>query len=158
MQSLYKNIFTVFLAKLCCPINTFGQVDLNDRETLSGFETDSIDSLNLTIVEPAETSASSGWLADYEIILTIAVLIFILIVLGIATYAFQRLSGSQDMVVSLYFRFISISVMIAAILIVVTAGHNHEILSPVLGLLGTIAGYLLGRGDSWDLTNKKTKP
>lgn len=69
-----------------------------------------------------------------------ALLVFALIVIGLATYLVK--SGSNSESVLRLFGMIVI-VMLAAFLVV--AGYNNVQMAPAYGFLGTIAGYLLGK-------------
>jgi hypothetical protein len=42
---------------------------------------------------------------------------------------------------------VALVLIVNGTLFLVTAGYNAEQITPALGLLGTVAGYMLGRGD-----------
>ncbi|GAB3924574.1 hypothetical protein GCM10028827_12760 [Mucilaginibacter myungsuensis] len=50
-------------------------------------------------------------------------------------------------------KFIILTLIITGTLFLITAGYDAQ-LTPVLGLLGTIAGYLLGKGEKEERVEK----
>ena len=42
-------------------------------------------------------------------------------------------------------KFITVTLIISSTLFLITAGYNNDQIAPAMGLLGTVAGYLLGR-------------
>jgi hypothetical protein len=45
-------------------------------------------------------------------------------------------------------KYLSVSLIIVGSLFLVTAGYGNSQIAPIIGLLGTVAGYLLGRTQS----------
>lgn len=76
-----------------------------------------------------------------EIYMSIAVLIFGLLVVVAQTLLFYR----QKADVEEAFKYFIVTLIIIGSLFLVTAGYGNEQIAPILGLLGTIAGYLLGK-------------
>lgn len=76
-----------------------------------------------------------------EIYMSIAVLVFGLLVVVAQTLLFYR----QKADVEEAFKYFIVTLIIIGALFLVTAGYGNEQIAPILGLLGTIAGYLLGK-------------
>ncbi len=96
-----------------------------------------------------------GWLSKYEFVLSLMVVLFNLSVL-IITYVGMK-NQSLKLSASQYLRLVSIVLIITSIMFLVTAGYDKEIMSPILGLLGTVAGYLLGKSDGDDKVEETIK-
>ena len=80
------------------------------------------------------------WTTTNAMTMSAIVLIFGLIVIVFATHLIQR-GKSAEAVLRI---FGTILIIVIAVFLVV-AGYSDTQISPVMGLLGTIAGYLLGR-------------
>ncbi len=89
--------------------------------------------------------ASRDW-TNVEIYLSVAVLGFALVVLVLQTVLITRAQPSWHPKSTL--RMMGLTLIISAGLFLVTAGYSADQVSPVMGLLGTIAGYLLGAGEA----------
>lgn len=96
----------------------------------------------------AETSArmTRDW-TEIEIVLSGGILVFGLCCLGIETLLILR-SAHHNMTFdsSAISRMTGLTLIVTSSLVLVTAGYSTEQIGPVMGLLGTIAGYLLGSG------------
>lgn len=80
-------------------------------------------------------------LSRLEFTLSMAVLIFGLIIIFLEIFLIRsRKLSSEDTI-----KFITITLIITATLFLITAGYSNDQIAPAVGLLGTIAGYLLGR-------------
>jgi hypothetical protein len=80
-------------------------------------------------------------LTRLEFQLSIIVLIFgVLIILFEIFLIRSKKIGSEDSV-----KFVTITLIIISTLFLITAGYSNDQIAPAVGLLGTIAGYLLGR-------------
>ena len=77
--------------------------------------------------------------------LSLSVLVFVLIIVGLMTYLIRigRNGGSV-------LRALGVPMIIGAAVFLVVAGFSEHQITPVIGLLGTIAGYLLGKSTSGD--------
>lgn len=99
-------------------------------------------------IEPPTPSppASEGrkW-TSIEIALSISILIFGAAVIAVQTFLFVKLP--LDWTPSAILQFNGLTLIITGALLLVTAGYSDQQISPVLGLLGAIAGYLLGAAD-----------
>ena len=92
---------------------------------------------------PSVNSAAlfQPWTPDLIRYLVVAVLVFTMISLVLSTLLLWRRNAHGDTVLKV-FGIISI-VGISAVLLV--AGYNNDQLTPIVGLFGAIAGYLLGK-------------
>jgi hypothetical protein len=99
-----------------------------------------IKSLSTTSASPARVTAPSWWSVTDAMTISAAVLVFGLAVLVLATYLIR--TGKNTEAVLRIFGTILI-VMVAVFLVV--AGYTDTQIAPVIGLLGTIVGYLLGK-------------
>ena len=88
----------------------------------------------------AQHSAASWWSVTNAMTMSATVLVFGLLVILLATYLIK--AGKNTEAVLRIFGTILI-VMVAVFLVV--AGYTDTQIAPVMGLLGTIAGYLLGK-------------
>ena len=86
--------------------------------------------------------AGTGLLSRAEISLTLIILVFGLIALGFL-YAISRRAQAPLMVLRIYV----ITIIVFGTLAIVSAGYSSEQIAPVIGLFGTIAGYILGRSE-----------
>ena len=79
-----------------------------------------------------------------EFQLALLVLGFSLIVIALEFYLIKtRRIRSDDAI-----KFITITLIITSTLFLIAAGYDNNQIAPAMGLLGTIAGYLLGRINS----------
>ena len=82
----------------------------------------------------------SWWSPNYAMTISASVLVFGLIVMVLASRALQK--GIPAALVMRLFGMLTLVVM--AVFLVV-AGYDSQQIAPVTGLLGTLAGYLLGK-------------
>jgi len=98
-----------------------------------------IESLKLSTAQSTDASPS-WWSVTNAMTMSAVVLVFGLLVIVLATYLIKN--GKNTEAVLRIFGTILI-VMMAVFLVV--AGYTDTQVAPVMGLLGTIAGYLLGK-------------
>lgn len=85
----------------------------------------------------------AGSLLSYgEFFLTGIILFFGLVALGIFYLMFRRQTDT-----AMLMRIYVIIILVFGTLLVVSSAYSTEQIAPVVGFFGTIAGYLLGRGD-----------
>lgn len=77
-----------------------------------------------------------------EIVLSVAILLFALLVFVLQSIMMVRLK--LEWTPQSILRFNGITLIISGALLLVVAGYSNQQVAPVMGLLGTIAGYLLG--------------
>lgn len=83
---------------------------------------------------------------DVEVWLSVGVLVFgAIITLALLFLLAQRMKNSNNSEFIDALRYPIVLVIIVASLFLVTAGYDTSQMAPILGLLGTIAGYLMGR-------------
>jgi hypothetical protein len=73
--------------------------------------------------------------------LSMLVLGFGLIIIGLETLLIFTKKISEENIV----RFIIVTLIIISALFLITAGYSNNQIAPAIGLLGTVAGYLLGK-------------
>lgn len=79
-----------------------------------------------------------------EVWLSLGVLFFGIVVVLSQAYIINR----REEPVSQSLKYLSVSLIIVGALFLVTAGYGNTQIAPIIGLLGTVAGYLLGRTQS----------
>lgn len=83
---------------------------------------------------------------DVEVYLSIAILLFgALVTLGFLWAIINRTKGASASEFIDAMRYPVVLVIVVGSLFMVTAGYGTDQTAPILGLLGTIAGYLMGR-------------
>jgi ABC-type multidrug transport system fused ATPase/permease subunit len=113
------------------------------------------DKIDLTKQQSISSSRSEAewWSATNAMTISSVVLIFGLVIMVLATYLLQK-GKNADEVLKL---FGTIIIIISSVFLVV-AGYTDTQIAPVMGLLGTIAGYLLGRKSADESKTTETKP
>lgn len=102
-----------------------------------------IQEVKTTLLETPQTAASIipvWWTNTNAMTISSVILIFGLLVFSFATYLLH--SGRDGEVILRLFG--TIMIVVLAVFLVV-AGYTDTQIAPVIGLLGTIAGYLLGK-------------
>ena len=87
-----------------------------------------------------------GFLTDLEFTLSISVLLFGALVLILEVYLIKIKQVAHDNITKI----ILVTLIVIGTLFLITAGYNNNQIAPATGLLGTIAGYLLGKSYSVD--------
>jgi len=92
--------------------------------------------------------------SDQEVVLTLAVMSFGLVVIGAELFLLRRLHvrNAEDIL-----RIFGVTLILIGALFLITAGYSAEQISPALGLLGTVAGYLLGKTQSQGGQERQTE-
>jgi hypothetical protein len=80
--------------------------------------------------------------SPYEVWLTLLIMAFGVIVLGLYIYAIRNLPHRRADDIS---RAVIVVSVITGSLLLITAGYTNEQVAPAFGLFGTIIGYMLGR-------------
>jgi ABC-type xylose transport system permease subunit len=84
------------------------------------------------------------WRADEAMTISASVLIFGVLVMVLMTIALRKTSLSPDSILRLF----GTTIIITGALFLIVAGYTETQMGPVMGLLGTIAGYLLGKNSN----------
>jgi hypothetical protein len=90
-----------------------------------------------------ETTQSIGRTLQ-EYLLSVAVLLFGLVIIWLLTRVILKMKTDQPWESS-YVKLVGLVVVITAGLFLICAGYSQHQIAPMIGLLGTIAGYLLGK-------------
>jgi hypothetical protein len=92
-------------------------------------------------LQPEAQKSAVKPLSSFEFQLSIIVLSFGLLVVLVEVFLIRtRRISSEDSI-----KFITITLIITSTLFLITAGYSNDQIAPAVGLLGTIAGYLLGK-------------
>lgn len=83
-----------------------------------------------------------GWDKTAVLVLSIGVLVFGAFAMGIMTYLLKTQGGSPLLLPGF-----SLPLIIMSAIFLVVTGYSQEQIAPVVGLLGTIVGYILGKSD-----------
>jgi len=107
---------------------------------------------------PPSTPPSSGAkvivpLSRLEFILSVIVLVFGLIMVIFEGWLIRHKKINPGDTI----KFITITIIITATLFLITAGYSNDQIAPAVGLLGTIAGYLLGKTQTSAEKHEQTK-
>ena len=84
------------------------------------------------------------WSPSLVITLTVIVLVFGCIVLALGTHLIRKSNSSGVLVI----KFVGLVMITVFSVVLMIVGYNKDQLTPVVGLFGTIAGFLLGKGES----------
>lgn len=146
---------TLLLLVLCLlgSVSLFGQNDLPANPPPPGVEVPvSVPAPPATEVDmpgnrPVFNENVAPTHTDVEVWLSVGVLAFgALITLALLFFMSQRMKSSTNNEFIDALRYPIVLVIIVASIFLVTAGYDTSQMAPILGLLGTIAGYLMGRG------------
>jgi hypothetical protein len=105
---------------------------------------------NLPVVTPEKISPAQAFnqiqagslFSDRSLYLTLIILFF-----GLLALVLLYLMVRHDRGGPFELRIFTITILVFGSLLVVSAGFGTDQLGPVIGFFGTIAGYILGRGD-----------
>ena len=108
---------------------------------------------DLPVVTPDKVSAaeaanfvqSGSLFSNQSLALTIIILLFALLALGLL-----NLIVCRDHREPFELRIFTITILVFGSLLVAAAGFGKDQLAPLIGFFGTIAGYILGRGEALD--------
>lgn len=97
-----------------------------------------------TALQHNTTATKSWWRADEAMTISTVVLGFGVLVLVLAAVLLRRTVVTAESILRV---FGTVLIIIGSIFLVV-AGYTEQQMGPVMGLLGTIAGYLLGKSNN----------
>ncbi len=95
---------------------------------------------------PKDKTPSKLYLTRYELIISSMVLTFGVIVLLLQFLLMKSADIKSEGIISAF----TVTLIIVGALFLIAAGYKTEDITPVIGLFGTVAGYVLGKE-----TNKK---
>lgn len=98
-----------------------------------------------TVTQKTASSMPSREWTSIEILLSISVLSFGLCVLLMQTFLVTRVPSGWTPAAIL--RSYGLTLILTFAVLLITAGYSNQQILPVIGLLGTVAGYLLGAND-----------
>ena len=90
---------------------------------------------------PGKTPGNQ-WTKESVYVLGTGTLLYGLITLGLMTFLLYKKKSAEAIL-----RTFGVTLIITAAVFLVVAGYSESQISPVMGLLGAIAGYLLGKGE-----------
>jgi hypothetical protein len=93
-------------------------------------------------------SGRYGFLSDLEFTLSFSVLLFGVLVFLLEAYLIKIKKINQEQISKM----LLVTLIIIGTLFLITAGYDNNQIAPATGLLGTIAGYLLGRSSNSEQT------
>lgn len=94
----------------------------------------------VTYDQQVPSTVGQPWDASLVKYLTTSVLIFGLLVLGMMTFLFARSKDYKSILPSF-----AVPLIVVSAVTLVLVGFGSDQIAPVIGLLGTVAGYLLGK-------------
>lgn len=97
-----------------------------------------------TQTQAPEPVGKQWWRADEAMTISASVLLFGVLVMVLMTVALRRTNLNPDAILRLF----GTIIIIVGALFLIVAGYTETQMGPVMGLLGTIAGYLLGKSSS----------
>ena len=95
--------------------------------------------------EPVPVVKSSWWSVHDAMTISSVVLLF-----GFAVIVFASRALSQGLKTDQVLRLFGMLTIIIMAVFLIVAGYGNEQIAPAIGLLGTVAGYLLGRSSAVD--------
>jgi hypothetical protein len=94
---------------------------------------------------PVKSGVIKRWHEPIEIAFSLSVLAFGFGLIVLFTRTLMRPGHRWR---AIYLRLIVLTIVVTAGLFVITAGYSQDQIAPMMGLLGTLVGYLLGRDTS----------
>jgi uncharacterized protein YqhQ len=109
------------------------------------------DSVKKLIEQCKAASVPAGWNSSLVITLVFSILVFGLLVLIMASIILCKNDGNGRQTL----RVLGILTIIILSVVVVIIGYSQAQLTPIIGLFGAIAGYLLGKENNSSKSSKK---
>lgn len=88
-----------------------------------------------------DKAAHTGWSESSMLILSMSLLVFALLLILVLAFMLFRSKGKPDLILPTF----GIPLIIVTAAFLVITGYSQDQMNTAMGLLGTIAGYLLGR-------------
>jgi hypothetical protein len=89
--------------------------------------------------EKSDSEVKPMTLFEFQLSIIVLSFGFVIVLIEVFLIKLRRIS-SEDSI-----KFITITLIITSTLFLITAGYSNNQIAPAVGLLGTIAGYLLGK-------------
>jgi hypothetical protein len=127
-------------------ILAFGSLRLGAQETSTSLSVAQTPAVGLGLENPEPTSQNSGpqivhFLSSLEFWLSVIVIVFGVFVVTLEYRLLARTKTNPSDIM----RVLAVTLILVGSLFLITAGYSSNQISPVSGLFGTVAGYLLGR-------------
>ena len=125
------------------------------HEQMAGVDKE-LDKLQSTVqLEPSGEKAVPGWWTNQNAMtMSSVVLVFGIVVIGICAWLMRKSTPSSEAILRVF----GTVLIITGALFLVVAGYSDKQMAPVMGLLGTLAGYLLGKSPERSESDGKRKP
>lgn len=128
---------------------------LNNQDSKSVQSSGTANTIQLTAEQKDDqVNLPVGWTAWHAVTISIAVLFYGVFMLWIS-YRIAKASGKFDVPTG-YARVMGLVLVISGSLFLVAAGYSDRQITPVVGLLGTVAGYVLGRSSQDNVAARTT--
>jgi peptidoglycan/LPS O-acetylase OafA/YrhL len=118
----------------------------NSRERRKGKELPALVIGGALLASASESYAQQlpehGGRTSTEVYLSIGVLVFGILLIGLQVLVMLKMAKGWETHST---RMVGLTLVIVAGLFLITAGYSQDQIAPMVGLLGTIAGYLLGK-------------
>ncbi|EKE76147.1 hypothetical protein [Gallaecimonas xiamenensis] len=86
-----------------------------------------------------DTGPNTAWSPDLAITLSIIILVFGITVFGFMAHLIKKGHDANEVL-----RVCALPLIITSATFLIVVGYSQQQIAPVMGLLGTVAGYLLG--------------
>ncbi|MEI6707546.1 MAG: hypothetical protein WCK96_10475 [Methylococcales bacterium] len=125
------------------------ELEKSIQEKMQKLQSDKIDSTTATTVQ--KTSSDIDWWSVQDAMtISASVLVFGCFIMLLATILLYKGTTSHDVL-----KLFGTMVIVISAVFLVVAGYSDTQIAPVIGLLGTIAGYLLGSRDTTEKEKEK---
>jgi small-conductance mechanosensitive channel len=92
-------------------------------------------------------NAKINIITSFQFWLSVAILLFGLIVISLQIYLALRKNDDNQLSLDSAIRLSVLTLIIIGSLVLIASGYSNLQVAPVIGLFGTVAGYLIGRQD-----------
>ncbi len=119
--------------------------DTNRVDTLIALLNNQLDNLSQATAQNVIKNSvpPTIWTSELAVTLSIIILIFGVIVFGLMAFLINKGHEANDVL-----RVCSLPLIIISAIFLIVVGYSQQQIAPVMGLLGTVAGYLLGNSKS----------
>jgi NhaP-type Na+/H+ or K+/H+ antiporter len=122
-------------------MDLISNADAQEAPSLADLERDAADLRdNLSEAQAAPASTSTWWSVTDAMTISASVLVFGLVIIAIAAWLLRHERESQVIL-----RALATILIVTFAVFLIVAGYSDRQIAPAMGLLGTLAGYLLGK-------------